>query len=81
VRLQPGNSTVGHLSGIATGLLMQRYHAVPLTECGVADNKTRHAHAVEDIICYSYLLCPISYGFTCPEAIYRASGLIVTVRP
>jgi hypothetical protein len=36
----------------------QRHHAVQLTECRVAGDKTMHAHAVEDIICYSYLLCP-----------------------
>jgi hypothetical protein len=46
-------STVGHLSGTAAGLVMQRHHAVPLTECRVADDKIRHAHVVEDIICYS----------------------------
>jgi hypothetical protein len=53
VRLQSDASTVGHLSGTATGLVTQRHHAVPLTECMVAGYKTRHAHIVEDIICYS----------------------------
>jgi hypothetical protein len=52
VRLQPDASTVGHLSGTATGLVMQRHHAVPLTKCRVVGDKTRHAHTVEDIICY-----------------------------
>jgi hypothetical protein len=53
VRLQPGASTVGHLSGTVTSLVMQQHHTVPLTECRVADDNTRNAHAVEDIICYS----------------------------
>jgi hypothetical protein len=52
VRLQPNASTVGHLSGTATVLVMQRHHVVPLTECRVAGIKTRHAHTVEDIIYY-----------------------------
>jgi hypothetical protein len=43
---------MGHLSGTATGLVTQQHRAVPLTECRVAGNKTRLAHAVEDIICY-----------------------------
>jgi hypothetical protein len=29
------------------------HHAVPLTECRVACDKTRHAHAVKNIIYYS----------------------------
>jgi ribosomal protein S12 len=53
VRLQPGVSVVGHMPGTATGLVVQQHHAVPLTEYRVAGDKTRHAHAVEDIICYS----------------------------
>jgi hypothetical protein len=53
VRLQPGASTVGYLSGTAIGLVTQLHHVVPLTECKVAGDKTRHAHVVEDIICYS----------------------------
>jgi hypothetical protein len=53
VRLQPSASTVGHLSGIAIGLVTQRHYTVPLTECRVAGYKTRHAHTVEDIIYYS----------------------------
>jgi hypothetical protein len=53
VQLQPGANTVGHMSGTATGLVTQRHHAVPLTECRVIGDKTRHAHAVEDIIYYS----------------------------
>jgi hypothetical protein len=44
---------VNHLSGIATGLVTQRRHTVPLTECTVADDNIRHAHIVEYIICYS----------------------------
>jgi hypothetical protein len=31
----------------------QQYIATLLTECSVADDKTRRAHVVEDIICYS----------------------------
>jgi hypothetical protein len=52
VRLQPGANTVGYLLGTTTCLVSQRHHAVPLTECRVAGDKTRYAHAVEDIICY-----------------------------
>jgi hypothetical protein len=52
-RLQPGVSTVGHLSGTATSLVMHWHHVVPLTECRVADDKTRYARDIEDIICYS----------------------------
>jgi hypothetical protein len=58
VRLQPNASAVSHLSGTATGLVMQRHHVVPLTEYRVAGDKTRHVHTVEDIICYFYPLCP-----------------------
>jgi hypothetical protein len=53
VRLQPSASTMGHLSGTAIGLVMQRHHTVPLTECRVVGDKIRHAHAVEYIIYYS----------------------------
>jgi hypothetical protein len=52
-RLQPGVSTVGHLSATATSLVTQQHSTVPMTECRVAGNKTRRAHAVEDIIGYS----------------------------
>jgi hypothetical protein len=52
-RRQPGATTVGHLSGTATGLVMQWHNTVLMTECRVAGNKTRRAHAVEDIIGYS----------------------------
>jgi hypothetical protein len=52
-RRQPGVSAVGHLSATATGLVMQRHSIVPMTECRVVGDKTRHAHAVEDIIGYS----------------------------
>jgi hypothetical protein len=53
VQLQLDVSVVGHLSSTAIGLVAQRHHVVPLTECRMADDKTRHAHTVEDIICYS----------------------------
>jgi hypothetical protein len=52
VRLQPGTSVVRHLSATATGLVTQRNSTVPMTECRVAGDKTRRAHAVEDIIGY-----------------------------
>jgi hypothetical protein len=52
-QLQPGVSTEGHLSAAATGLVMQRYNTVPMIECKVAGDKTRCAHAVEDIAGYS----------------------------
>jgi hypothetical protein len=52
VQLQPDASVVGHLSGTATDLVTQRHHVVPLIECMMAGDKTRHAHAVEDIIYY-----------------------------
>jgi hypothetical protein len=51
--LQPDVSTVGHLSATATGLVMQWHNTAPMTKCWVAGDKTRHAHAVEDIIGYS----------------------------
>jgi hypothetical protein len=38
---------VGHQSATATGVVTQRHHAVPLTECRVAGNKTQYAHIVE----------------------------------
>jgi hypothetical protein len=53
VRLQPSANTVGHLSGTATGLVTQQHHVVPLIECKVVGDKTRHAYVVEDFICYS----------------------------
>jgi hypothetical protein len=53
VRLQPGASSMGHVSATATDLVMQRHITVPMTECRVAGNKTRRAHVVEDIIGYS----------------------------
>jgi hypothetical protein len=34
-----------------------------LIECSVAGDKTRRAHTVEDIICYSYILVPYCIGF------------------
>jgi hypothetical protein len=51
--LQPSVSDVGHLSATTTGLETQRRNTVSKTECSVADDKTRLAHAVEDIIGYS----------------------------
>jgi hypothetical protein len=58
MRLHPGASIVGHLSATTTGLVTQRHNTVPMTECMMAGDKTQRAHAVEDIIGYSYLLCP-----------------------
>jgi hypothetical protein len=52
-RLQPGVSVVGHLSATATGLVTQRHNTITMTECKVAGDKIRRAHAVEDIIDYS----------------------------
>jgi hypothetical protein len=52
-RLQPDVSVVGHLSATATGLVTQRHSTVPMTECRVAGDKTRRAHAIEDIVDYS----------------------------
>jgi hypothetical protein len=37
---------------------MQQRNIVLKTECSVADDKTQLAHAVEDIIGYSWPLCP-----------------------
>jgi hypothetical protein len=51
--LQPGVSDVDHLSATTTGLVMQRCSTVSKTECSVAGDKTRLAHAIEDIIGYS----------------------------
>jgi hypothetical protein len=51
--LQPDVSNVGHLSATTTGLETQRHSTVSKTECSVAGDKTRRAHAVEDIIGYS----------------------------
>jgi hypothetical protein len=53
VLLQDGASVVDHLSGTAIGLVMQRHHTVPLTECWVAGDKIRYVHTVENFICYS----------------------------
>jgi hypothetical protein len=52
-RLQPGVNAVGHLSATATSLVMQRHITVSMTKCRVAGDKTRRAHAVEDIVGYS----------------------------
>jgi hypothetical protein len=51
--LQPGVSDVGHLSATTTGLVMQRRSTVSKTKCNMAGDRTRRAHAVEDIIGYS----------------------------
>jgi hypothetical protein len=52
-QLQPGISDVGHLSATTTGLVTQRHSTVLITECSMAGDKTRRAHAVEEIISYS----------------------------
>jgi hypothetical protein len=52
-RLQLCASAVGHLSATVTGLVTQRHSPVPMTECRVADDMTRRAHAVENIVDYS----------------------------
>jgi hypothetical protein len=39
-------------------LVTQRCSTVSKTECSVAGDKTRLAHAIEDIIGYSWPLCP-----------------------
>jgi hypothetical protein len=57
--LQLDVSYVGHLSAIAMGLVTQRHDTVSKTECSVAGDKIRLAHAIEDIIGYSWPLCPI----------------------
>jgi hypothetical protein len=51
--LQPDVSDMGHLSATTTGLVTQRCSTVSKTECSLADDKTRRAHAIEDIIGYS----------------------------
>jgi hypothetical protein len=51
--LQPDISDVGHLSAHTTGLMMQQRSTVSKAESSVAGDKTRCAHAVEDIIGYS----------------------------
>jgi hypothetical protein len=51
--LQPDVSDVGHLSATTMGLVTQQRRTVSKTECSVAGDKTRLAHAVEDIIGYS----------------------------
>jgi hypothetical protein len=56
--LQPGVSDVGHLSAAAMGLVTQRHNIVLKTECSMAGDKTWLAHAVVDIIGYSWPLCP-----------------------
>jgi hypothetical protein len=51
--LQPGVSDMGHLSATTLGLVVQRRSIVSKTECSVTGDKTRCAHADEDIIGYS----------------------------
>jgi hypothetical protein len=53
--LLPDVSDMGHLSAVAMGLVTQWHSTVSKTECSMADDKTRLAHVVEDIIGYS---CP-----------------------
>jgi hypothetical protein len=55
--LQSGVSDVSHLSATTMGLVTQRHSTVSKTECSMAGDKTRLAHAVEDIIGYSWPLC------------------------
>jgi hypothetical protein len=52
-RLQPCVSGVGHLSATAMGLVTQRHNTILMIKCRVAGDKTRRAHAVEDIVGYS----------------------------
>jgi hypothetical protein len=52
---------------VSTKLLTQQHGATLLTECRVVGDKTRHAHAVENIICYSKLLVPYNIGFYLPQ--------------
>jgi predicted nucleic acid-binding Zn ribbon protein len=44
---------MGHLLAAAMGLVMQWHNTVSKTKCSVVGDKTRLAHAVEDIIGYS----------------------------
>jgi hypothetical protein len=53
VRLQHGANVVDHLLDTAIDLVTQQHGAAPLVECRVVGDRTRRAHAVEDIICYS----------------------------
>jgi hypothetical protein len=55
--LQPDVSDVGHLSAVAMGLVTQWRSTVSKIECSVAGDKTWLAHAIEDIIGYSWPLC------------------------
>jgi hypothetical protein len=54
--LQPGVSDVGHLPAAAMSLVTQRHNTVSKTKYSVAGDKTWFAHAVEDIIGYSWPL-------------------------
>jgi hypothetical protein len=51
----------------------RQHGATLLTECSVAGDKTRRAHVVEDIICYSLPLVPYCIGFYLPRG--HLSGL------
>jgi hypothetical protein len=51
----------------------QQYGAMLLTKCSGAGDKTRRTHAVEDIICYSWLLASYRIGLYLPRG--RLSGL------
>jgi hypothetical protein len=42
---------------------MQQHGATLLIKRSEVGDKTRRTHAVEDIICYSYLVEPYSIGF------------------
>jgi hypothetical protein len=56
--LQPGVSDVGHLSAVAMGLVTRQCNTVSKIKCSVAGDKTRLTNVVEDIIGYSWPLCP-----------------------
>jgi hypothetical protein len=43
---------MGHLSATTIGLVTQWHITVLMIECSMAGDKTRRAHAVEDIISY-----------------------------
>jgi hypothetical protein len=53
MQLQCTVSTMDYSSVISTVLSDSTHDATLLTECSVTGDKTRRAHIVEDIICYS----------------------------
>jgi hypothetical protein len=72
---------MGHLSAVTIGLVMQRHSTLSKTECSMTDDKTQLAHVVEDIIGYSWPLCPTVYGSPTLMPHVGPWGLIVVVRP